>query len=116
MDGIQKRCSHCRSVKSLDDFHVAHGRPNGTRQAWCKACKAAQMRDLRAANARQGRVRFWYPPHGEASHKAKLTADDVRLIRGLLGDMTCTEIARKFEVSRSTISAIKNGYRWTEVA
>lgn len=103
-------------MKSLNDFHVNHGRPNGARQAWCKTCKAAQMRAFRSENARQGRIRFWYPPHGEGSHKAKLTADDVRLIRGLLPDLSCAEIARKFEVSRSTISAIKNGSCWTEVA
>lgn len=47
---------------------------------------------------------------------AKLTADDVRLIRGLLPHLTCVEIGRKFEVSRHAISAIKHCYTWARVA
>ena len=47
---------------------------------------------------------------------AKLTAEDVRLIRGLLPHLTCTEIAKKFEVDRFTISNIKHGHTWARVA
>jgi hypothetical protein len=111
-----KRCPHCKTEKPESDFYINRDRPEGTLQAWCKSCKAEGMRALRASRARQGRIRYWYPAYGEKSHKAKLTNDDVRLIRGLLPNLSCAEIARKFEVSRSTISAIKHGRYWTEVA
>ena len=111
-----KTCSRCQQTKPVSEFFLNQDRGGRYPQSQCKACKAEGMRRLRASRQVQGRIRFWYPPHGEASHKAKLTADDVRLIRGLLPDLSCAEIARKFEVSRSTISAIKNGYYWTEVA
>lgn len=46
---------------------------------------------------------------GETHHRAKLTDHDVELIRLLHEDgMSCTEIATKFECSRSTISDIAN--------
>jgi|LakMenE01Jun11ns_1017448.scaffolds.fasta_scaffold9500362_1 hypothetical protein len=111
-----KRCPHCKTDKPESDFHANRDRPDGTLQAWCKPCKAEGMRALRASRTRQGRIRYWYPAYGEKSHKAKLRNEDVRLIRGLLPDLSCAEIARKFEVSRSTISAIKNNRYWTEVA
>jgi len=47
-------------------------------------------------------------------HKQKLDFEDIPLIRGLLAHgMSCTEIAKKFEVSVETISRIKNGKNWT---
>lgn len=63
----------------------------------------------RSAHAIRYRASFLEVP-------AKLSAEDVLLIRGLLPDLSCAEIARKFDVSRQAISAIKNGYCWTEVA
>lgn len=56
------------------------------------------------------------PTYGEAHHHAKLTAHDVILIRALLDDgMTCVELGLKFEVSRTTISAIKNYRSWWRI-
>ena len=46
---------------------------------------------------------------GETHHRAKLTDDDVELIRLLReGGMNAVEIARKFECSPSNISMITN--------
>lgn len=36
---LTQSCSHCREVKSLDDFHRAKGRPNG-RHPQCKDCRS----------------------------------------------------------------------------
>lgn len=63
----------------------------------------------RSANAIRCRASFLEVP-------AKLNAEDVKLIRGLLPHLTCTEIARKFEVDRVTISNIKRGHTWARVA
>jgi predicted DNA-binding protein YlxM (UPF0122 family) len=52
------------------------------------------------------------PQWGEKRWNAKLTAQDVILIRGLLPWLSCAEIARKFDVSRTCISSIKHGYSW----
>jgi IS30 family transposase len=44
---------------------------------------------------------------------AKLTKDDIQLIRQLKeSGITMAEIARKFEVSRSTIQDIFSGRSW----
>jgi predicted DNA-binding protein YlxM (UPF0122 family) len=59
---------------------------------------------------------FYWPPNGEKHHFAKLTDEDIRLIRSLIPELSCAEIARKFEVSRQTISHIKHNRTWTQVA
>ena len=112
-----KRCSHCRQVKPVSEFFISTN-PYGRQylQSWCKACKAAQMREARAQHAPVERARYFFPAIGEQSHKAKLSNDDIRLIRGLLSSgLACAEVARKFEVSRQTVSAIKAGRTWTHV-
>lgn len=49
-------------------------------------------------------------------HLAKLTEHDVYLIKGLLAaGLTVKEIAEKFEVSKYSISKIKNGHTWQHV-
>lgn len=58
---------------------------------------------------------FYWPPNGEKHHFAKLTEEDIRLIRLLVNDLSCAEIGRKFEVSRQTISHIKHNRTWTQV-
>jgi hypothetical protein len=110
-----KRCPHCKTVKPATDFHINHDRTN-TLQSWCKACKVESTRQHRASMRTEPKVRLWRPPHGERHYLAKLTNEDVRLIRGLLPYLSCAEIGRKFEVSRQLISDIKHGRKWTEVA
>lgn len=45
---LTQSCSHCREVKSLDDFHKAKGRPNG-RHPQCKDCRSDLGKDERRA-------------------------------------------------------------------
>lgn len=46
---------------------------------------------------------------GETHHRAKLTDHDVELMRVLHdGGMNCSEIARKFDCARTTVSSIVN--------
>ncbi len=49
---------------------------------------------------------------GERTHFAKLTEDDVREIRGIPASESATSIARKFGVSRQTISRIRSRETW----
>lgn len=51
-------------------------------------------------------------PIGEKSGTAKLTAAQVAEIRGLIKSEVNREIAERFGVSRSTISAIANRQNW----
>lgn len=113
----EKRCSHCRDIKPASDFYVSTN-PYGRRyvQSWCKACKAEAMRVARLRISPPRKDRLFFPAYGERSHKAKLVNDDIRLIRGLLDSgLNCAEVARKFEVSRQTVSAIKSGRTWTHI-
>jgi len=53
---------------------------------------------------------------GERVHSSKLTADDVRLIDGLLAEgLSLRTIATKFDVSRNAIWDIKRGYTWKHI-
>lgn len=52
---------------------------------------------------------------GSAQHLAKLTEDDVRHIRTLLGTMSQRAIARQFKVSFQTICLIHQGKTWKHV-
>jgi hypothetical protein len=107
-----KRCPHCRQTLPLESFHINHDRPNGARQSWCKQCKAAALREHRSHFSPDPGATHVKPFHGERHYGAKLTDEDVKLIRGLLPSLSCAEIARKFEVSRQCISDIKHGKNW----
>ena len=52
---------------------------------------------------------------GERHYKAKLTADDVRLIRELSGEMTIRKIAERFGVSHHTIHQAATYKTWKHV-
>lgn len=52
---------------------------------------------------------------GESHHSSKLTDADVRLIRELHGDLSYSQIAKKFEVSDSTIAHICQYRIWKHV-
>jgi len=51
--------------------------------------------------------------HGERGSNAKLTSAQVREIRSLKGKMLQREIATAFGISRSCVSMIWSGNRWT---
>ncbi|MBB5663232.1 hypothetical protein GGE68_001408 [Rhizobium leguminosarum] len=50
---------------------------------------------------------------GERSGKAKLTEDDIFTILSLKGEMPQSKLAEKFRVSKSAISSVHAGYRWS---
>lgn len=54
---------------------------------------------------------------GEQNHNAKLTADDVSLIRTLhaSGEVRSKEIAEKFDISVGYVSEIASYKRWKHV-
>lgn len=47
--------------------------------------------------------------------KRKLTDSQVRIVRISFGTTSVSELARKFNVSRPTITGIKNGFTYKEV-
>ena len=53
------------------------------------------------------------PPPGELHWNAKLTADDVRAIRG--STLGCRRLARAYGVDKKTIQRARNGQQWTSV-
>lgn len=54
-------------------------------------------------------------PVGSACGAARLTEDDVREIKGRLGEETLAEIAADFDVSESAIHHISTGRTWRHV-
>lgn len=116
-----KTCSRCKIEKDMSEFRY-FTRPNGTRaiNSWCNPCKAIGCREHRA-RAKAGDARKYrthYIPSGQDSHSAKLTHDDVRLIRQLRPpsrEVYSKEVAEKFEVSQSTILKIWRGVTWDNV-
>lgn len=52
---------------------------------------------------------------GERHYRAKLTAEDVRLIRELAGEMTIRKIAEKFDVSHHTVHQAVTYKTWKHV-
>lgn len=53
---------------------------------------------------------------GDDHHNSKLTSKKVREIKKLLLTLNCTQISKRYYVDRKTISDIKNGKTWKEVA
>jgi len=106
-----KHCPHCRQNLPLTAFHRNLARKNSY-QSWCKSCKVYATRSARMLRpTAPERIRVM-PQFCGTRYNAKLTEEDVRLIRGLFDDLSCAEIARKFEVARTTISSIKHGSSW----
>lgn len=52
---------------------------------------------------------------GERHYRAKLTADDVRLVRELAEEMTIRKIAEKFDVSHHAVHSIIKHKTWKHV-
>lgn len=51
-------------------------------------------------------------PYGEDVNTAKLTADDVRRIRSLNGEVSVSDLAKEYDVHKTTIYALLNGVTW----
>ena len=67
--------------------------------------------------AHSNRLRPRMDTQGEKNEFSKLTEFQVQQIKQLLADgkLTQKNIGSQFDVSRETISSIKNGRRWHEV-
>lgn len=63
----------------------------------------------------KGRTRNPGPPRGSANPMAKITADDVRLIRAMRGLKSQREVGLEFGLSASAISLIQRGINWSWV-
>ena len=105
-----KTCTKCGETKPETEFHICSRNTHSGRSAACKACRNAYIREYR-------RHPVYARPRGQDHCRAKLTDEDVRLIKQLLIGQTNTlrEIGEKFEVTHATISAIKRGVRWAHV-
>lgn len=82
--------------------------------------EAGIARELAAASAEELARWSWNRAQarpGRHVHRSwtRLTADDVRLIRSLRGQMSHRELAAVFSVSHATIGAILRGESWKEV-
>lgn len=67
-----------------------------------------QQQNVQDAEAK-GRM---YHPHGEANHAAKLTVSQVQEIRSLYGDLNQSQLAKRYGVAQTTISAIVRRVNW----
>lgn len=95
-----------------------------TRSAAAEAlryCQSNFLKLLKSKWAPRG-LQWRYSARGEAQHVAKLTPEDVRLIRQLRpnttrrpGDLTYHEIAEKFGVRYSTVHAVVRYDTWRHV-
>lgn len=116
----KKRCTKCGQWHQLDMFERRIVRGRSYPHSHCKPCRKAYFRAEYRPGRRKYRNlddRYYTLPHGERAASAKLTAHDVRLIRGLLADgLSCVVIAGKFEVAASTVWAIREGMTWSRTA
>jgi thiol-disulfide isomerase/thioredoxin len=115
-----KTCPKCRTEKPLSEFRmVRNNQGKWVHHSWCTPCKNAAMREYRkSAKAEDGRLVRRVAKIGEKASRAKLTDDDVRLVRQLEPKryyQIADEVAEKFEVKRSTILKIWRGDSWTHV-
>jgi hypothetical protein len=106
-------CTKCE--KNLPESSFRLVRSDGTkRQRRCaKCCDQGNMKTRR--DRRAGITEDRRRTHcGELSHRAKLTEDDVRLIRQLDG-LSDKKVGEKFDVGPTCIWYIRNGKTWTNV-
>lgn len=115
-----KRCTCCRFVLPLSDFHCVQNRKGGGSiyQSWCKQCKQIQVkwlkRSRRVSPGKPGKeYRGWL---GSKSPLAKLHEDDVRLIKQIGYALTAKQLGEKFEVTPHCIRKIRSGCTWSHVA
>lgn len=85
----------------------------------CNVKKCMNYRHLRWATTSENqadRITAGNPNQGERHGMAKLTDDDVRLIRHLHAEgENYSQIARRFSVGRKSVSRIIQGFGWTHV-
>jgi len=99
--------------------------PEHRANLWANRELTPEARDRMAANGRAGRGRPKSPEHrerigaaqrGSANHAARLTEDDVRVIRARLAQgERGRHLAAEFGVAESVVSLIKSGRAWSHV-
>lgn len=62
------------------------------------------------------RVRHGTHSRGDRHPSAKLTSEDVSAIRGMIESLSLTEIAKRFNVSKTTISRVRTGKSWSHIS
>jgi len=78
--------------------------------------KASNLRYTTCKDNSADRWKHGTMPNGEKFHWAKLTSEQVREIRKLIGIKSHDEIAKLFNVSATAISYIRTGKRWAWLA
>lgn len=110
-------CSKCRCKRTPDQYDT---HPDGSRYKTCRRCISAMSAQRECMKGTSEDRRHW--AHiGRIPKTAKLTVDDVRLIRQMqnfpgrhgAGVTTASQLAEKFEVSESTICSIWAGRTWS---
>lgn len=94
-------CHRCDNRKCCNPNHLFSGTP------------ADNVADMWSKKRQQSYTNM---PRGEKQHKARLTEDAIREIRGDAGNFTATAIARRYGVDLSTICSVLNGKTWKHVA
>lgn len=87
-------CHHCDNPPCLNLSHLFAG------------TQADNMLDMKTKSRRKGRG------VGEANGRARLSTSDVIAIRGLCGSVRQIDIAKRFGISQSMVSAIATGVNW----
>lgn len=104
----------CQMVKGPPPFHRAHARHLcGKGHLGCFNAKC--MAWGTAKDNHNDAVRHGTFTRGEAVGTSKLTEDQVREIRQMLGNARQVDIAAKYGVSQALISAINTGLWWKHV-
>jgi len=88
-------CHHCDNPSCVRPDHLFLGTPADN----------SHDRDAKGRGVR-----------GERQHSARLTADQVREIRELSPSIPGTDLAKRYGVAKSSISAVRNGRTWKWVS
>lgn len=121
-----KRCTRCETIKETSEFQRISAQGTDRLHSHCRVCRNAYIAEYKRSRRKQSLLDFRHTPFGADSPNAKLTTDDIRLIRELLTErdrlreklrhLSHGAIAEKFDVSLRTISAIAADDRYSEVA
>lgn len=97
-------CHHCDNPSCVNPQHLYLGDPQSN-------TNDARMR----GRLRPGVVSWNGRRRGERNSNAKLTEREVRKIRSLRGIKTASDLAKKFNVSRATVSYIWTRKVWSHI-
>ena len=124
---LGNKCANCNAEKDLQIDHIDYKlkkfniTPSLRSKPWedvlieLKKCQLLCRKCHKIKTVLEGSYGF-ERAIGSANGQSKLTEQDVILIKDLLTKkLSCESIAKKFGVSRETISAIKTGRSWSHL-